>query len=501
MGSELGTVVSTFEGPTTGIFAFVVTGNGVRKGQFVQAGTEDGLLIGNVTEIARANRYFERAESVADYEKSAPISASFPSADWDYAIAKVRALGIFKNGVLARSLYPAAPGAKVFPADSTLLKEFLGFAETGLHVGDLQNNSLSAKFDASRLFQKHLAILAMSGAGKSYLCGVLIEELLDRKAPDGRLAVILIDPHGEYSAYSQGDYADRTSVFDCSESRIALRKVSSAAFAEWVPHLSHTQRRELSKILAEMKLEMKNSGQAFDLNDLMARIEAAEMKENIKDPLLAWLSELKSLKLFAKGEKPKVAELCVPGKLSVLDMSSIDNLRKKQMLVSYFAKRLFRMRKNGEIPPFVLLIEEAHNFCKEKAEKSAAISKGIIETVAREGRKFGASLCLVSQRPVQLSTTALSQCNTQIILRVTNPYDLKHIAESCEGIDNETLGTITTLRVGDALVIGEAVNYPVFVRVRKRRSKVVARGESLADMARKFEEEKAKKKEDVGAFI
>ena len=77
----------------------------------------------------------------------------------------------------------------------------------------------------------------------------------------------------------------------------------------------------------------------------------------------------------------------------------------------------------------------------------------------------------MSQRPVQLSTTALSQCNTNIILRLTNPYDIDHIGESCEGIDKGMLGAITTLRVGEALVVGEAVNLPVFVRVRRRKSK------------------------------
>ncbi|MEW6329782.1 MAG: ATP-binding protein, partial [Candidatus Micrarchaeota archaeon] len=200
-------------------------------------------------------------------------------------------------------------------------------------------------------------------------------------------------------------------------------------------------------------------------------------------------------------DHPSIEELAQPGKLSIIDLSAIDNQKKKQLIVSYFARRLFSARKKDRIPPFLLLIEESHNFARERASKSDMISKSIIETIAREGRKFGASLCLVSQRPVQLSTTALSQCNTNIIMRVTNPFDIDHIGESCEGIDKAMLGSITTLRVGEALVVGEAVNNPIFVKVRKRKSKKSPKGESLESLARRFDELEEKKKQDVEAFL
>ncbi|MEM4634167.1 MAG: ATP-binding protein, partial [Candidatus Anstonellaceae archaeon] len=137
----------------------------------------------------------------------------------------------------------------------------------------------------------------------------------------------------------------------------------------------------------------------------------------------------------------------------------------------------------------------------EKAEKEAALAKGPIITIAREGRKFGACLCLISQRPVHLATTALAQCNTNIILRITNPFDIKHIGESCEGIDSDMLDSITTLRVGEALLVGEAVSSPIFVKVRKRKSSFSSKGKELEQIARQFEESREKKKQDVEAFL
>ena len=184
----------------------------------------------------------------------------------------------------------------------------------------------------------------------------------------------------------------------------------------------------------------------------------------------------------------------------ILDFSTIDNLRKKQILVSMIARRLFRLRKKEKIPPYMLLIEEAHNFASQRAE-SESVSRSIIETVAREGRKFGASLCLVSQRPVNLSTTALSQCNTHVILRVTNPNDLDHIQMSSEGIDSRTAKSITGLKVGEAIVVGAAVNYPVFVKVRDRKSEKREKGAPLHLQAKEFEEKQEKKEKNVEAFL
>jgi DNA helicase HerA-like ATPase len=132
------------------------------------------------------------------------------------------------------------------------------------------------------------------------------------------------------------------------------------------------------------------------------------------------------------------------------------------------------------IPPFLLILEEAHQFCPE-ASQSKAISKSIIETIAREGRKFMACLCLISQRPKKLSTTALSQLNSKMVLNIKNPYDLKHLMDSSEAISKEYADMISVLGVGEMLLMGNAVNYPLFVNVRQRHFKSKNENISLAE--------------------
>jgi len=504
MKEELGTVISTFEGPSTNKFSFVLNSNAVRKGQFIQVDTEDGLLIGNVSDITRANRYFERAESVAEYERNgASIIQNFPTTDWEYTIANCRALGVYKDSVLIRSTFPPSPGSKVVAADESLLVEFLGLEGKGLKIGSLQSHSVTAGINMNRLLQKHFAILAMSGAGKSYSASVILEELLSRAPEQGRPAIIVLDVHGEYLGFAEGagGFRSQTRIIDGKKIRIGLPGVSPYMLAHLLPELSGPQKRELTRLMNELRYQKKKAHEPYDLADLLQHVEDSDLKDNTKGTLLSWLDQLKQQRLFAKSTYPTRSDLAQPGKLAILDLSEIDSQRKKVMIAYYFAEKLFSARKKGKIPPFLLLVEESHNFAPEKVSRKDALAKGVIERIAREGRKFGASLALITQRPVRLSTTALSQCNTHMIMRVTNPYDIKHIGESCEGVDQSMLQSITTLRTGEALLIGEAVNYPVFLKVRKRRSHKSSKGESIEQLARKFEEAKAKREQDVEAFL
>jgi DNA helicase HerA-like ATPase len=503
MPNFLGTVLAAEGTPSTYEFSFVIEkGCDVKKGQFVQVENGSALVFGHVSEIYRANRYFERAESVSEYRSIGEMSDSFPTESWEYVIARVKTLGTYENQKFERAFSPPKPGANVANADNEILRQFLGFQNSGIHVGSIQHHDVPANLSMTRLLQKHLAILAMSGAGKSHLCSVILEELLDRKKEDGRIAVVVIDIHGEYAGFAQDDiYGSKTTVVDASQMYVPLKKVSPESIEEWLPHLSGPQRELLRHSIHEIRKEKKTDG--YSMKELFEIIDSADIsKDETKKTLKRSLSELRRYKfLTRKKENPKIKSSIQPGKLLILDFSAIDSMRKKQILVALIARRLFKLRKKSKIPPFNLLIEEAHNFAREKAEAQNAISRSVIETIAREGRKFGASITLVSQRPVNLSTTALSQCNSHIILRVTNPNDLDHIQMSSEGIDSRVSKSITSLKVGEAIVVGEAVNYPVFISVRDRKSKKREKGAPLHEQALSYEQELEKKEEQVEAFL
>jgi len=105
MNEEIGTVIATFDGPSSEKFSFVVKDNGkpapIHTGQFVQLISEEGNILGMILEIIKTNRYFNRAESVREYERGGrSLDSIFPIDRWEYMIAIVKTLGIFKDNNL-----------------------------------------------------------------------------------------------------------------------------------------------------------------------------------------------------------------------------------------------------------------------------------------------------------------------------------------------------------------------------------------------------------------
>ncbi len=494
------------EGPSTSSFSFVVTGAGALKGKFVSCdGGHGEKFVGVVREILRGNRYFEHAESVSEYERAGSagigFAEGFPAGEWDYSVANCALLGVFDGKGFGKALEPPKPGAKVFEAEGALLERFLRFDSKGLFLGKLSGHEVDVRVNLSSLLQKHLAILAMSGSGKSVLATVILEELLSRKKEDGRIAAIVFDVHGEYAGFARdAEFSKKTKLFESEAVKISCRHLTSGFFRRLVPEATAIGSREFQKILDGLK-----SGEdAFDLDDVYDAVNASEIGEKVKPPLLSAIYELKRLGLFGKVDYPSPREIAVQGGLCVFDFSDTISQKRRQAIVAYFGEKLFELRRRNDVPPYLMLVEEAHNFAAEGSGKDEAIAKRVIETIAREGRKFGASLCLVSQRPKRLSTTALSQCNTLIIMRMTNPYDLKHVGESCEAVDAESAGQISSLSVGEGIVIGEAAPVPFFAKFRNKKMQASGKSVALEELGKKFEEahaHKAASKEDAQAFV
>ena len=502
---SIGTVISTQEGPSVSGFSFVINDDGplAKQGQFVTLKTPEGIMVARICDIFKSNRYFQRAESVREYEKSGKrMSEIFPVERWEYLIGEAKPLAVFSDSLIQRPCFPPSPGDTVEIADGEMLSKFIGLdQEKGMDIGKINFHDTPVKLNLTKLLQKHLAILSISGGGKSYLTSVIIEELLDRKPEEGQIATVIIDTHGEYIGFAEDEkYRNNVSIITGKDFKIGVPRMSVSLISHFVPGMTHVQERELRRIFKNAKEALK--GRAYDLNDIIRMItEDEKVKSSTKDILITMLSHLRGTGFFGVSDNPSLETLAKQGHVTIIDVSDITSLRKRQMLVSYLGRKLFDARTSDRIPPFVFIVEEAHNFAPEGVKREAALSKGIIEKIAREGRKFNSSLCLISQRPIQLSTTALSQCNSNIILRVTNPYDLDHIGRSSEGLTRDVLNTISSLRVGEALIVGEAVNYPIFVKVRKRKSKKSERGIPLEEDAVKYHMNKEKKNQDARSFM
>ena len=495
MDIQIGTILTYNQLPDVSSFPFIINKlkNSViiKKGLFICTKSKEGFLIGIIEKIILLNEYFSDALTIKTYndDKNPNIlKGLFPSEDFEFALAIVKCLGIIefdevtkKINRIHRMTYPANPGGGVFLVDENIINEFIGFdIENGLNLGNIKGSNLKAMINIDRLLNKHFAILSISGGGKSYLTSILIEELLLKK--EMVPCTILIDVHGEYSYLKNiKEFKDYVEIQNINYFQIATSKMSSWTFKKYQQQISHAQVRELTKYIQKLNKDEDKKGK-FSLSDIIELIESdPEGNKNTKQALIGWLSELEHLNLFGAIENPNLKNLVRKGKLIIFSLENEISLRKKQIIIDYLFNRLFYLRRIDKIPPIFFIVEEAHQLCPE-ASQSSAISKKIIETIAREGRKFMACLCLISQRPKKLSTTALSQMNSKMVLNIKNPYDLKHLMDSSEAVTKEYSDMISSLGVGEMLLMGNAINYPVFIDIRKRNHDSVNTGQDLAQV-------------------
>lgn len=385
-------------------------------------------------------------------------------------VAKANIIGYRDKGLTKAPRRVIEPDSIVYSADQELISDTLGLEEAGLRIGNLETNPDIDIFVDQEDFYKHFAVLAQTGAGKSYLTGVLIEELLEQDFP-----VLVVDPHGEYSslgqqnpesdepeAYDVTEYSPNTDVNqDARPLKFSSLNIDKKELLEIIPDsLTNSQMGVLYNALKRLK----DKDEDYDLTDIMDAVSHED--STAKWNLLNSLEQVDESGLFAP-DSMDLEDLVEPGEASIINLRAVEP-ENAEMTVYSLAKRLFGMRKRNMIPPFIMVFEEAHNFAPEKGFQQA-LSNDILRKIASEGRKFGLGIGVISQRPARIDKNVLSQCNTQFILRVTNPNDLKAISKSFEGVTTEVESMIKSLPPGVSFVLGN--EYPVMTDVRTRKSK------------------------------
>lgn len=131
-----------------------------------------------------------------------------------------------------------------------------------------------------------------------------------------------------------------------------------------------------------------------------------------------------------------------------------------------FQYKVFQTQKEKEKDPILLVCEEAHRYVPDHGEAQYAAAQGAIRRIAREGRKYGIGLMLVSQRPADVDSTVISQCGTWVVLRLTNSADQQHVARFLPDGLSGMVGALPILSQQEAIFVGEGAALPSRVRVR-----------------------------------
>ena len=411
--------------------------------------------------------------------------------------AKAQVIGYLSETGVRKPRYAPKPGTAVEKAPDKFLESFVS-VEEGLEVGSiLTRDSVDAQLDIEGL-NRHLAILAATGAGKSHTAGVIIEEMLDKGA-----SIVALDPHGDYVKMSQEknegfDHTDKVQVFKARNpgseqyqitvktSKLGWRKLSELAGIRE----DFTNQRKMVRTAVEHVKEENGENYPYSLENLIDVLDRIQDDEILLDEdgnktetiehaekVQFKLERLQSYGIFGTTEI-NFEELVSPRQLTVLDLSGIP-FKAQDLISELVLNRIYQARvrhslgEDGETYryPIFTVVEEAHRLCPAETGKGMdSRAKEKLSEMASEGRKFGAFLTLITQRPSKIDEDVLSQCNSMIIQRIVNRKDQQSIASASESMAHGMIDELPGLNVGDAIITGPAVNIPSVVHIRERKT-------------------------------
>jgi DNA helicase HerA-like ATPase len=395
----------------------------------------------------------------------------------------------FRRGV---TRYPV-PGSEVYAVSGTDLKQvYAADARANVEIGTVfPTKDIRGALYVDAMLGKHFALLGSTGTGKSTGAALILHKICDI-APEGH--IVMIDPHGEYSAAFKNNGA----LFDVNNLAMPYWMMNFAEHCEIFVTSNGDDRQTDSDILAKCLLQARSKN----------RIAETIGKLTVDAPIPYLLSDLTNIIQNEMGRLDKATSsapfMRLKNKIDELKADPRYNFMFSGMLVgdtmAEFVGKIFRLPSYGKpisiidvsgVPsditstvvavlsrlvfdyalwsrnepqrPILLVCEEAHRYIpSEYLSKDSAV-RSILERIAKEGRKYGVSLGLITQRPSDLAEGVLSQCGTIISMRLNNERDQAFVRAAMPEGARGFLDSIPALRNRECIICGEGVSIPMRV--------------------------------------
>lgn len=396
--------------------------------------------------------------------------------DDHYIRGSVRILGDVEKLRIPRT--PPMPGTEIKIADPHILKKIFEIESNGLKLGNLiSQEEVEVEADINKMITRHLAILAMTGAGKSNTVAVIINGILKVNG-----CVIIFDMHSEY-VNSEFEYGGVNPI----KARINPLYLSFSEIKQLanIHEKAYVQERYFRKAHNQARKVIENgTNQDYFtiINQILEKwIESDEPQyKTYSKSIFDVLNKIDDLKNKYNSildlNSADILDKIKLDSANVIDLGSVDE-KAAETIVSHVLRNALNKRKNYirkeekdilSYPVFFVL-EEAHILAPKNRP---ARSKYWISRIAREGRKFGVGLCLVSQSPKSLDPDSLSQANNMIILRLVEPQDQRHVQTASESLSDDLVKQLPSLNVGEAIVLGLMTKIPTLVKIDEFRGKL-----------------------------
>jgi uncharacterized protein len=399
-------------------------------------------------------------------------------------------LSSFRRGV---TRYPI-PGAEVLPVTTAELQAiFAASDEPHIEIGTVYpTDDIRGALYVDPMLSKHFAILGSTGTGKSTSVALILHRI-SQLSPEGH--IVMIDPHGEYSAAFKGC----GELFNVDNLQLPYWLLNFEEHCEVLLTTDGAERERDADILAKCLLAARTKGKAAEtlgkvtvdspipylLSDLnaiivneMGKLDRAgdsvpfqrlktKLDELKVDPRYTFMFSGMLVSDSMAGFVSKLFRLPANGKpISIVDVSGVPS-EITSVVVSVLARMVFDYAiwsRTEAQRPLLLVCEEAHRYVPKDEHADGQAVRKILERIAKEGRKYGVSLGLITQRPSDLAEGVLSQCGTIISMRLNNDRDQACVRAAMPEGARGFLDAIPALRNRECIVCGEGVAIPIRVR-------------------------------------
>ncbi|MFC4593304.1 ATP-binding protein [Sphingobium tyrosinilyticum] len=395
----------------------------------------------------------------------------------------------FRRGV---TRYPA-PGTEIFPVSSADMQQIYA-ADDRPHVqiGTVYPTAdTRAALYVDSMLGKHFALLGSTGTGKSTSAALILHRICDL-SPEGH--IVMIDPHGEYgAAFAQNgavfdvgnlalpywlmNFEEHCEVFVTSEG--SDRTVDCDILAKCL--LAARQKNRLAESIGRLTVDSPVPYLLSDLTNIlqneMGKLDKGtgalpymrlktKIDEIKTDPRYSFMFSGMLVADTMQEFLAKIFRLPSGGKpISIIDVSAMPS-DITSVVVSVLSRLVFDYAiwaRDEAQRPILLVCEEAHRYIPSTTTGGGQAVRRILERIAKEGRKYGVSLGLITQRPSDLAEGVLSQCGTIISMRLNNDRDQAFVKAAMPEGARGFLDSIPALRNREAIICGEGVAVPIRV--------------------------------------
>lgn len=514
---KIGTVVGN---AGTGEFTFILKHFQARVGDIVSLGMDvpDSAYSGQtriyvwarITDIRRFNPFFpfEAAQEIAGEGISLEDTVLSDTRDQLEAVALI--LGATSETELSNLsplTYPVKPASSVYHPPADAIRQLLVGGrenERKTLIGSLiARSDVEVTLSAPRLVARHLAILAMTGGGKTVAARRIIRELIGYHYP-----LLILDPHGDYVGLIKCQDMLKEEAPGCSiklfypellvqrdGEDLITKLVTQMTSGLTEPQMSYVSGlydrhpvEDAEAALSYIERLFQQIEQDINGNTAPTGAGAGNWKGTVGAVRRSFRivhDKLRRMRLTSEQlrKSPKLKtlpfealpnpfsrpeDIIKPGQVSILYLGGYDHITQCS-IAAITLETLFEFRANltDRIAPFLTVIEEAHTFIPSVREGTQdAVSLPVVRRVITERRKFGTGLMLISQRPSRLDETIISQCNSFLILRLVNPRDQTFVRSIMENLTESDARMIPGFGPGQGIVSGQVVRFPLPVRVK-----------------------------------